>query len=236
MIPTYQRRWEILTGVTNMARRLLAVPIKIEILGDEALGWHVALDFERISDARKWATFFGSEWVANPDDDGNTLFKTRFKWLLAGFAVHAREPLNRPEPWTQGPDSPDIRDAFAAMAAENPWMTEPAPEDVPGQDGAPMIFKGEPVPVPADGRTLWTGTPPGHGPGGLPHGYVPGACGDECNNAACPVGRPHDVCVTSCAAVPPEYDEDAAYQRPRCGHPADTDCECNSNDQPTEGV
>lgn len=44
---------------------------------------------------------------------------------------------------------------------------------------------------------------PEHGPDALPHGYVPGACGDRCNNGRCPAGNQmHDRCTEACVAGP----------------------------------
>ncbi|KXK63390.1 hypothetical protein AWW66_03490 [Micromonospora rosaria] len=42
---------------------------------------------------------------------------------------------------------------------------------------------------------------PEHGPDALPHGYVPGGCGDDCNNGQCPAGdQMHDRCTEACVA------------------------------------
>ncbi|WP_422751364.1 hypothetical protein [Micromonospora sp. WMMD1219] len=39
---------------------------------------------------------------------------------------------------------------------------------------------------------------PDHGPRALPHGYVPDACGDHCDNRPCPAGQLHDRCSPAC--------------------------------------
>lgn len=45
-------------------------------------------------------------------------------------------------------------------------------------------------------------TIPDHGVGAFNHGYVEGACGDDCNNGECRTGQQHDRCTLECLNAP----------------------------------